>query len=107
MLEDRQPLAGTLLLAIGLFSVVLPRWLDMPSGDCFSFAEHDGMIETMADLGATVEKGQVLARIHAVDRTGEAANEIRAKISGRFVARHFPGLVKSGDCAAVLAVGIG
>src|SRR6185312_4004859 len=23
------------------------RWLDMPSGDCFSFAEEDGMIETM------------------------------------------------------------
>jgi len=80
------------------------RWLDMPSGDCFSFAEHEGMIETMADLGATVEKGQVLARIHNVDRTGSAPHEICAKMPGLLVARHFPGLVKSGDCAAVLAV---
>ena len=31
------------------------QWLDMPSGDCFSFAEDDGMIETMVDLGEPVE----------------------------------------------------
>ncbi len=80
------------------------QWLDMPSGDCFSFAEHDGLIETMVDLGATVKKGQALARIHGVDRTGTAPHEIRAKMSGILVARHFPGLVKPGDCAAVLAV---
>ena len=40
-------------------------WLDMPSGDCFSFAEDDGMIETMVDLGEPVEEGAVLARIHS------------------------------------------
>ncbi len=80
------------------------QWLDMPSGDCFSFAAHDGMIETMVDLGATVEKGQVLARIHGIDRTGASPHEIRARMTGMLAARHFPGLVKSGDCAAVLAV---
>ena len=37
------------------------RWLDMPSSDCFSFAEEGGMIETMADLGEPVEKGAVIA----------------------------------------------
>ncbi len=80
------------------------RWLDMPSGDCFAFAEEDGMIETMADLGEAVEEGQVLARIHAIGRTGLAPQDISAKISGMLVARHFPGLVKAGDCAAVVAV---
>ena len=30
------------------------RWLDMPSGDCFSFAEDDGLIEPLVDLGETV-----------------------------------------------------
>ncbi|RUZ50828.1 N-alpha-acetyl diaminobutyric acid deacetylase DoeB, partial [Mesorhizobium sp. M7A.F.Ca.US.003.02.2.1] len=30
--------------------------------------------------------------------------EIRAKMSGMLAARHFPGLVKAGDCAAVVAV---
>ncbi|MEO5757597.1 MAG: N(2)-acetyl-L-2,4-diaminobutanoate deacetylase DoeB [Mesorhizobium sp.] len=80
------------------------QWLDMPSGDCFSFAEEDGMIETMADLGEPVEKGAVLARIHSTGRTGMAPQEIRAKMSGLLAARHFPGLVKAGDCAAVVAV---
>jgi N-alpha-acetyl-L-2,4-diaminobutyrate deacetylase len=80
------------------------RWLDMPSGDCFSFAEDDGMIETMVDLGESVGKGAVVARIHPVGRTGGAPQEIRAKMAGVLTARHFPGLVKAGDCAAVLAV---
>lgn len=83
------------------------RWLDMPSGDCFSFAEEDGMIETMVDLGGPVEEGQVVARIHAVGRTGLAPQEIRARMSGLLAARHFPGLVKAGDCAAVIAVEAG
>jgi N2-acetyl-L-2,4-diaminobutanoate deacetylase len=80
------------------------QWLDMPSGDCFSFAEHDGMIETMVDLGESVKKGEVIARIHDVTRTGTAPQELRAKMDGLLAARHFPGLVKAGDCAAVLAV---
>ena len=80
------------------------QWLDMPSGDCFSFAQDDGMIETMVDLGEPVEEGMVLARIHSVGRTGIAPQEIRAKMSGLLAARHFPGLVKAGDCAAVVAV---
>jgi N-alpha-acetyl-L-2,4-diaminobutyrate deacetylase len=80
------------------------QWLDMPSGDCFSFAEDDGMIETMVDLGGEVRKGEVIARIHDVTRTGTAPHEIRAKMDGLLAARHFPGLVKAGDCAAVIAV---
>ncbi|TKT75041.1 N(2)-acetyl-L-2,4-diaminobutanoate deacetylase DoeB [Aquamicrobium sp. LC103] len=80
------------------------RWLDMPSGDCFAFAEDDGMIETMIDLGEAVRQGDVLARIYPVGRTGMAPREIRAKMSGILAARHFPGLVKAGDCAGVVAV---
>ncbi|MER9234310.1 N(2)-acetyl-L-2,4-diaminobutanoate deacetylase DoeB [Mesorhizobium sp. M0622] len=80
------------------------RWLDMPSGDCFLFAEDDGMIETMIDLGEPVAENQVLARVHSIGRTGGAPQEIRAKMSGLLAARHFPGLVKAGDCAAVVAV---
>jgi N-alpha-acetyl-L-2,4-diaminobutyrate deacetylase len=80
------------------------RWLDMPSSDCFAFAETDGLIETMVDLGEPVAPGQVLARIHPVNRTDLPAQDIRAKMSGILAARHFPGLVQSGDCAAVIAV---
>ena len=79
-------------------------WLDMPSGDCFAFAEDDGMIETMVDLGEPVRKGATIARIYPVGRTGLAPQEIAAKMDGVLAARHFPGLVKAGDCAAVIAV---
>jgi len=69
----------------------------MPSGGCFSFAEDDGIIETMVDLGEPVEKGMVLARIHSTGRTGVVPQEIKSKMSGTLGARHFPGLVKAGD----------
>jgi N-alpha-acetyl-L-2,4-diaminobutyrate deacetylase len=78
------------------------RWLDMPSGDCFSFAEDEGLIETMVDLGDFVKEGQVIARIHTIGRTGAAPTEIRTKLTGLLAARHFPGLVKPGDCVAVV-----
>jgi N2-acetyl-L-2,4-diaminobutanoate deacetylase len=78
------------------------RWLDMPSGECFSFAEDDGMIETMVDLGEPVAEGQVIARIHPIGRTGVAPAEIRTRLTGLLAARHYPGLVKPGDCVAVI-----
>jgi N-alpha-acetyl-L-2,4-diaminobutyrate deacetylase len=79
------------------------RWLDMPSEDCFIFAEEDGLFETMVDLGEDVREGMIIARIHPIGRTGLAPQEIRAKMSGILVARHFPGLIKAGDCMSVLA----
>lgn len=80
------------------------RWLEMPSDACFAFAEDEGLFETLVDLGEEVTEGAVIARIHPIGRTGLAPQEIRARMSGLLVARHFPGLVAAGDCAAVLAV---
>lgn len=80
------------------------QWLDMPSGDCFCFAEEDGMIETMVDLGEPVEEGSVIARVHSTGRTGTPPQDIVARLSGLLAARHFPGLVKAGDCVSVVAV---
>jgi N-alpha-acetyl-L-2,4-diaminobutyrate deacetylase len=79
------------------------RWLDMPSGDCFGFAEDDGLLEPLVDLGDRVRKGDAIARIHPPDRTGRAPAEYRSALDGVLAARHFPGLVKSGDCLAVVA----
>ncbi len=78
--------------------------LDMPDGDCFVFAEHDGMIEPLIDLGGRVEKGENVARIWPSDRTGVPPIDYAARRTGIVAARHFPGLVKSGDCLAVVAV---
>jgi N-alpha-acetyl-L-2,4-diaminobutyrate deacetylase len=78
--------------------------LDMPGGDCFTFSEAEGLIEIAVSLGSPVRKGEVLARVFPANRTGLAPVEYRARTDGMLVARHFPGLVKTGDCAAVIAV---
>jgi N-alpha-acetyl-L-2,4-diaminobutyrate deacetylase len=78
--------------------------LDMPDGDCFVFSEVDGMHESVVDLGDRVQKGDVVARVWPTDRSGVAPTEYRAKRSGILISRHFPGLIKSGDCAAVVGV---
>ena len=78
--------------------------LDMPDGDCFVFSEGDGLFEPMIDLGEDVQKGQTVARIWPVDRTGIMPVELTAKLSGMLISRHFPGLIKSGDCAAAIGL---
>ncbi len=78
-------------------------WLDMPSDACFCFSEVDGMIETKVDLGEPVAEGDVIACVYPIGRTGLEPVDIHARISGLLVARHFPGLVKAGDCASVIA----
>ncbi len=79
-------------------------WLDMPSGDCFVFSEHDGVMEILIELGGEVKRGQPVSRVYPVGKTGIRPNEYVAKMDGLLVARHFPGLVKAGDCVAVIAV---
>ncbi len=78
--------------------------LDMPDSDCFVFCEDDGLFEPMLDLGEQVTKGDVVARVWPADRTGKSPVDYTAKRSGILVSRHFPGLIKSGDCLAVVAV---
>ncbi|HET9068033.1 MAG TPA: succinylglutamate desuccinylase/aspartoacylase family protein, partial [Amaricoccus sp.] len=79
-------------------------WLDMPSADCFTFAEQAGLLEPLLDLGAPVAAGQPVARIHPATRTGLPPTELHAALTGLLAARHFPGLIQPGDCAAVVAV---
>lgn len=80
------------------------RRLTQPGSECFVFAEYGGMIEYLCDLGAPVSEGDVLARIWMTGRTGQAPQDITSKMDGIFLGRHFPGLVRPGDCVAVLAV---
>ncbi|WP_170430228.1 N(2)-acetyl-L-2,4-diaminobutanoate deacetylase DoeB [Ruegeria arenilitoris] len=78
--------------------------LSMPDDDCFLFSEGDGLYEAMFDLGQPVSKGDVVARVWPVDRTGQTPQEYRARRDGLLISRHFPGLIKSGDCVAVVGV---
>jgi N-alpha-acetyl-L-2,4-diaminobutyrate deacetylase len=77
--------------------------LDMPDGSCYTTSEHRGMLEMCRDLGDTVEAGELLARVHDINRTGARPLEYRAQRGGLLAARHFPGLVQAGDTVAVVA----
>ncbi len=81
--------------------------LDMPDGDCFVTCEHAGLLEMCVDLGQPVEAGQVIARVYDVERTGSAPREYTATRGGILAARHFPGLVQTGDSLAVVADVVG
>lgn len=77
--------------------------LDMPADDCFHFATRDGLMHPLADMGDMVRKGQPIAQVWPPDRTGVEPVEVLANRDGIIAARHFPGLVQTGDCLAVLA----
>jgi len=78
--------------------------LDMPDAECFTFAEHHGLIEPTVDLGQSVSAGDIIARIWSTERNGEQPVDYHASKSGILCGRHFPGLIQSGDCMAVIAV---
>ena len=77
--------------------------LDMPSIDCYVFSESNGLVEHCVDLGESVNKGQLLARVYDAERTGQAPTEYFAGIDGIVTGKHFPGHIKMGDFLAVVA----
>ena len=83
------------------------RRIDTTAPGCFHFAPCDGMLEMLVDLGAAVSEGEVIARIWPPDRSGTAAELVRATQTGLLAARHFPGLIGGGDCLAVVAMEAG
>ncbi|MEP3046305.1 MAG: N(2)-acetyl-L-2,4-diaminobutanoate deacetylase DoeB [Roseibium sp.] len=78
--------------------------LTMPDDDCYLISIGDGLYETMVDLGDPVSKGDLVARVWPLDRTGQAPMEYRALRDGLMISRHYPGLIQTGDCVAVIGV---
>jgi N-alpha-acetyl-L-2,4-diaminobutyrate deacetylase len=81
--------------------------LDMPDGTCYVTSTQGGLIEYCVALGDTVQRGQPVARVYDVERTGGAVAEYRAGRDGILAGRHFPGLVQTGDTIAVIGVPVG
>ena len=78
--------------------------LDMPDHRCFISSETSGLLEACVDLGAAVKTGQLLARVHDIERTGQLPKEYHSPLDGNFTARHFPGLIAMGDIVGVIAI---
>jgi N-alpha-acetyl-L-2,4-diaminobutyrate deacetylase len=78
--------------------------LDMPDQNCFIFSESTGLLELCIGLGDAVKAGDLIGRVHNMERTGLAPVEYHAKIDGIFSGRHFPGQIAMGDFLGVIAV---
>ena len=78
--------------------------LDMPDQRCYIFSETTGLVEHCVDLGDEVKTGQLVAKVHNIERTGTDPEEYYAEIDGIYTGRHFPGLVVNGDFLGVIAV---
>ncbi len=76
--------------------------LDMPDEDCFVISEHEGLLEPVVDLGDELAQDDMVAKVWPLDRTGREPIIYRARRNGILAGRHFPGLVKPGDCMAVV-----
>lgn len=77
--------------------------IDTTATGCFHFAPCDGMLEMLVDLGADVRAGDLIAQIWSLRSTGQSPTTVKSTQTGILAARHFPGLIKPGDCLAVVA----
>lgn len=83
------------------------RLVHTPDPRCFVVSHDAGMFELLVDLGAAIEEGQPLARVHHFEDIGREPTLYPAPVPGILYGRHVPGLIKRGDCMAVIAVEYG
>ncbi|MDH3386854.1 MAG: N(2)-acetyl-L-2,4-diaminobutanoate deacetylase DoeB [Gammaproteobacteria bacterium] len=77
--------------------------LDMQQDDAYVFSRHNGLLEPCVSLGDAVQKGDLIARVYATERTGQKPIEYHAASDGIILGRHFPSLIKIGDFMNVIA----
>ncbi|MDX1609118.1 MAG: succinylglutamate desuccinylase/aspartoacylase family protein [Halofilum sp. (in: g-proteobacteria)] len=80
------------------------RIMATPDTYAYTVADESGLFECLLDLGDEVEEGQLVARIHSIEKTGLRPGLYYAHRAGTLIGRHFPGLARPGDCLAVIGV---
>lgn len=76
----------------------------VPEVGGYVMAQVDGLIEWIVELGAPIEAGQVIARVHEPRRLGVAPVDHHATVDGFLAMRHHPGLISMGDAVAMQGV---
>lgn len=77
--------------------------LNMPDDRSFVCCEHRGLVEPIVSLGDMVRAGDLLAKIHNMDRTTGEPVEYFAKRDGMVIIKHAPSIVSMGDNLFVIA----
>ncbi len=80
------------------------RLMHTPEPSCFIVAEGPGLGEFLVELGGVVMAGDPVAMVHDFEAPAREPVVYRAARAGTLIGRHWPGLVASGDCLAVIAV---
>jgi N-alpha-acetyl-L-2,4-diaminobutyrate deacetylase len=79
------------------------RLMHSPDPSWFVIADDRGIFEILVDLGGEVAIGQPIGQIHDIERPRQAPAVYRAAQAGFLIGRHAPGLIRPGDCLAVIA----
>nr|WP_276607939.1 succinylglutamate desuccinylase/aspartoacylase family protein [Alloalcanivorax gelatiniphagus] len=80
------------------------RLLEIPDAAHYLQSEHAGLLEFAVNLGDQVCAGDLIARVHGIERTGVAPAEYLAPVDGLLIGRRHPARISLGDTFAVLAV---
>jgi N-alpha-acetyl-L-2,4-diaminobutyrate deacetylase len=79
------------------------RLMHSPDASYFTVSDDHGILEMLLDLGAEVAEGQAVAQIHHIEKPATPPVRYHAQRSGLLIGRHHPGLIRPGDCLAVIA----
>jgi predicted deacylase len=71
--------------------------------DDYRMAPESGLYENVAALGVEVAAGEVVGRVHFLERPDREPAEVTANRAGVLVATRAPTLVGQGDCVACIA----
>ncbi len=77
--------------------------LEMQQDNAYVFSKHNGLLEPCVSLGDPVQNGDLIARIYSTERTGMPPIDYFTGSDGIIMGRHYPSLVKIGDCMNVIA----
>ena len=80
------------------------RVMATPDINSYTIADETGLFECLLNLGEEVVDGQLIGRIHSVEKTGLEPGLYYAHRTGTLIGRHFPGLARPGDCLAVIGI---
>ncbi len=77
--------------------------LSMPDETSFICCEHRGLVEPFVELGDVVKEGDLLAKVHNIDRTATTPENYYAKRDGMVIIKHYPSIIDIGDNLMVIA----
>ena len=80
------------------------RIMATPDIHSYTISDETGLFECLVNLGEDVTEGQLIGRIHSIEKTGPEPGLYYANRSGTLIGRHFPGLARPGDCLAVVGI---